>query len=253
MNQGVAGVAVGRLDQRLVLAPGNSVSTVVRVDQDALHQLFVTDPRIDLAVNLLLVTNPSVPREQNAVSQSAMAEPGICGFAQPSTDLIAREPTPIESPEQRLALYQGLTSDDGGEKIRTMDVIAAYIKMLNGNNDPNAQAINTELLGKLHRVDNAGKDCVLAFQKYLLASTAAGADLADAINDMANDNHWQTHLLALQLAGQLGEKGIPIADQLTGSDDPIVRDYAAALSQSLQAAATQPSNPTPAPQTSQTP
>jgi tetratricopeptide (TPR) repeat protein len=253
MNQGLAGVAVGRLDQRLVLAPGSSVSTIVRVDQDALHQLFTSDPRVDLAINLLLVTNPTVPEKQNAQSQAAGAEPGICGYAQPSTDLISREPTPIETPQQRLALYQGLTSDDGGEKIRTMDVIAAYLKMLQGNNDPNAQAIVAELLGKLHRVDNAGKDNVLSFQKYLLASGAAAPDQADAVNDMANDPHWQTQLLALQLANQLGDKGIPIADQLTGSKDPIVRDYAAAVSESLRAAPTQPSNPAPAPQTSQTP
>jgi tetratricopeptide (TPR) repeat protein len=253
MEQGVAGIAVGRLDQRLVLAPGNSVSTIVRVDQDALHQLFVDDPRIDLAVNLLLVMNPSVPQQQNAQNQSAMAEPGICGYAQPSAELISREPTPIETPQQRLALYQGLASDDGGEKIRSMDVIAAYLKMLKGNNDPSAQAIAAELLGKLHRVDNAGKESVLSFQKYLLASAATGADQADAVNDMATDTHWQTQLLALQLANQLGDKGIPLADQLMGSKDPIVRDYAAALSESLQAAATQPSTPTPAPQTSQTP
>ena len=253
MNQGVAGVAVGRLDQRLVLAPGNSVSTVVRVDQDALHQLFVNDPRVDLAVNLLLVMNPTVPQQQNAQSQAAIAEPGICGYAQPSSDLIAREPTPIETPQQRLALYQALSSDDGGEKIRAMDVIAAYLKLLNGNNDPSAQAIVAELLGKLHRVDNAGKDCVLSFQQYLLASAATGPEQAEAVNDMANDPHWQTQLLALQLANQMGDKGVPIADQLSGSKDPIVRDYAAALSESLQAAATQPSNPSPAPQTSQTP
>ncbi len=254
INQGVAGIAVGRLDQRLVLAPGNSVSTIIRVDQDALHQLFVDNPTVDLSVNLLLVTNPTVPEKQNAQAQSAMAQPGICGYAQPSTDLISREPTPISNPQQRLALYQGLTSDDGGEKIRTMDVIAAYLKLLQGNNDPNAQAIVAELLGKLHRVDNAGKDCVLSFQKYLLASGAAAPDQVDAVNEMANDPHWQTQLLALQLTNQLGEKGIPIADQLTGSKDPIVRDYAAALSESLRAtAATQPSNPAPAPQTSQTP
>jgi hypothetical protein len=259
MKQGVAGVAVGRLDQRLVLPPGDSVSTVVRVDQDALHQLFVENPKIDLSVNLLLVTNPTVPppeaqqQQKNGQASSVMAVPGICGYAQPSSQLISREPTPIETPQQRLALYQGLASDDGGEKMRAMSVIAAYVQLLKGTNDPGVQSVITELLGKLHRVDNAGKESVLSFQKYLLASIATGADQTDAIDAMAKDDHWQTCLLALQLANQLGDKGIPIADQLTSSKDPIVRDYAAALSQSLQAAATQPSNPTPAPQTSETP
>ena len=255
MKQGVAGVAVGRLDQRLLLPPGDSVSTVVRVDQDALHQLFVDNPKIDLSVNLLLVTNPTVPPPQqpNAQNQNVMAVPGICGYAQPSSQLISRQPTPIETPQQRLALYQGLTADDGGEKMRAMSAIAAYIKLLNGNSDSGIQSIVAELLGKLRRVDNAGKEAVLSYQKYLLASVATGSDQTDAIDAMAKDDHWPTRLLALQLANQLGAKGIPVADQLTSSKDPILRDYAEALSQSLQAAATQPSNPTPAPQTSETP
>jgi tetratricopeptide (TPR) repeat protein len=255
VNQGLAGVAFGRLDQRFVLSPGSTVSTVIRVDQDALHDLFATNPTADIAVNLLVITNPKVPDQQNTQTQTIMAEPGICGYAQPSTDLIAREPTPVQTPEQRLALYQGLTSDDGGEKIRTMSVLAAYVNLIKTNPDPNAQAIVTEMLGKLHRVDNAGKDSVLAFQKYLLASLADGPDQQDAINDMANDPHWSVRMLSLQLAAQLGDKGIPFAAQLTTSSDPIIHDYASALADSLQSApATQPSAPpAAAPQTSETP
>lgn len=255
MNQGVSGVAVGRLDQRLVLAPGDGVSTVVRVDQDSLEKLFTQDPRMDLAVNLMLIINP-IPVKPTAANQPIQAQPGICGYVQPATQLIAREPTPIETPAQRLALYEGLASDDAGEKIRSMGVIAAYIQALHGNNDPAAQTITTELLGKLHRVDNGGKDNVLAWQKYLLANVATGDEQIAAINSMAGDERWQSRLLALQLANGLGEKGIPIADQLTGVKDPIVRNYATALSESLQAApATQPSSagPTMAPQTSVAP
>jgi tetratricopeptide (TPR) repeat protein len=256
MDQGIAGIAVGRLDQKLVLGPGESVSTVVRVDQDALQRLFAGDPRIDLAVSLNLIINPTMaaPKEQN---QPPQAQPGICGYSQSSSQLIGREPTPIENLQQRLALYQGLTSDDGGEKIRTMTVISAYIAGLRDNNGNGVQDIVKELVGKLHRVDNAGKDSVLSFQKYLLAVTAQPSDQIDAVKAMANAEHWQTRLLALVLANQLGNDGISIADRLASSKDAIVRDYATALSQSLQAAATQPSSPAsppaPAPETSQTP
>ena len=250
MDQGVTGIAVGRLDQRLVLGTGDTVSTVVRVDQDALRTLFANDPRIDLAVDLSLVINPQLAPSPGKNGQ-IQAVSGVCGYTQSSTELIGREPTPINTPEQRLAVYQGLSSDDGGEKIRTMGVMSAYIQEYQSSTDPQAEAIVNELLAKLHRVDNAGKDCVLSYQKYLLALAATGDDQTNAINTMAKDEHWQTCLLALQLADKLGDNGIPIADRLTSSKDPIVRDYATALSQSLQAAAaTQPSAP--APETSQT-
>jgi predicted Zn-dependent protease len=257
MNQGVSGVAVGRLDQRLVLAPGDMVSTVVRVDQDSLQRLFTDNPKIDLAVNLMLIMNPiPMKPDPKQPNQPIQAEPGICGYVQPASQLVAREPTPIDSPQQRLALYEGLTSDDGGEKIRSMGAIAAYIVGLRDQKDPAVQSIVTELLDKLHRVDNAGKECVLAWQNYLLALVANGDDQVTAVNAMATDRNWQTRLLALELAEHLGDEGISIADQLTSDKDPDVRSYAEALSQSLQAATTQPSDQTPSapsPQTSQIP
>ena len=139
-----------------------------------------------------------------------------------------------------LAVYQGLNSDDGGEKIRTMTVLAAYIRALGDQKADQVQAIVTEMLNKLRRVDNAGKDCVLSYQKYLLAQAASDADRPDAIKAMAKDEHWQTRLLALQLAGQEGDKDMDVVNQLMGSKDPIIHDYAVALSQSLEAAKAAP-------------
>jgi hypothetical protein len=253
MNQGVSGVAVGRLDQRLVLAPGDTVSTVVRVDQDGLQHLFSYNPKIDLTVDLILTMNPTVP-QQTEQNRKPSAQPGACGFAQPSAELVIREPTPLESSDQRRAIYEGLNSNDGGEKIRTMDVLTAYIQLLGADKDPAVENVVTEMLEKLHRMDCGNKDSVLAFQQYVEALVAKGSDQTDAINAMANDDRWQTSLLALQLVHQLSDKGTAMADQLKGSKDPIVKDYATALLQSLQAvAASQPQNPAPDSQTSQTP
>jgi len=268
MSQTIPGIAVGRLDQRFVLGPGDTVSTIVRVDQDALHRLFSVNPKVDLEVNLELVTNPVFGSDPSSKNGPSM-RPGVGGYSQSSTDLISREPTPIDSPQQRLAVYQGLNSDDGGEKIRTMTVLAAYIRALGDQKADQVQAIVTEMLNKLRRVDNAGKDCVLSYQKYLLAQAASDADRPDAIKAMAKDEHWQTRLLALQLAGQEGDKDMDVVNQLMGSKDPIISDYAAALSQSLEAAKNSPPEqaappapddttdstmpPPPAPETSETP
>jgi tetratricopeptide (TPR) repeat protein len=247
VNQTIPGAAVGRLDQKLVLAPGDTVMTTLRIDQDSLRDLVQNNPNLELIANLVLILNPTLSAP-GPNGQPPQTMPGACGYAQDATQLIDREPTPIDTPDQRLAVYQGLNSDDGGEKIRSMSVIAAYLHFLKAHNVQNADAVVAELSGKLHRVDNGGKECVLAFQKYLLAGIASGDDQTNILSAMANDEHWQTRMLALQIAHQLGQKGRAIADQLSNSKDPIVRDYAIALSQSLAAASTQPSDAAASPQ-----
>jgi len=252
LNQGIYGAAIGRLDQRLVLAPGDFVSTVLRVDQDALHQVFAGRPQFDLMVNLSLVLNPTQVK-QAVRFQSPQAQPGIGGYAQ-LTPTFARESIPIESPEQRTALFQRLDSDDGGEKIRAMDIIAAYIQVLGTMKDPQTKPIRDQFVAKINLVDTGNNPSVQAYQKYLLTIMAQGDDQANSLAAMIADEHWQTRLLALILAGNMDTKGIALADQLSADKDPIIKSYAEALSQSLQVAATQPSAPAPqpAPPTSQT-
>jgi len=249
LNQSIPGAAIGRLDQRLVLAPGDSVSTIMRVDQDAMRGMFDENPNIDIIANLMMIINPTLGAPA-AKGQPVPTVPGMCGYAQPAAQLIDREPTPIDTPDQRLAVYLGLSSDSGGEKIRSMSVIASYINLLVTRKVPGADSIIAELTGKLHRVDNGGKQAVLSYQKFLIASVATGDDKLNAINSMASDDHWESRLLALQIANQMGQKGIPIATQLSTAKDPIVHDYAIALLQSLQAAAQSgaPATPSPAPE-----
>jgi tetratricopeptide (TPR) repeat protein len=251
LNQGFYGVAIGRLDQRLVLAPGDSVSTVLRIDQDALHPVFTGRPQFDLMVNLSLVLNPTQVN-QAVQFRAPQAQPGIGGYAQ-LAQTFARESIPIGTPDQRAVFYQRLDADDGGEKIRAMDVIVTYIGILSGMNDPHSKPVLDEFISKINLADTGPNPSVQAYQKYLLTTMAQGDDQANSLAAMVADEHWQSRLLALILAGDMGGKGIALADQLSQDKDPIVSSYAKAIFQSLQAAATQPSapEPPPAPPTSQ--
>jgi hypothetical protein len=254
MDAGVSGAAVGRLDQRLVLAPGDVVGTVVRVDQDALEQFFVGDPSQNLLMDLSLVINP-IGITTNKKMGTAQAQPGVCGYAAPSSELIARSPVPIVREEQRAAFYQGLNVDDGGEKIRAIHALATYIQLLKKDKNPDAPKMQVEFTNHLHRVDPAGREPVAAFLALELARTAEGDDQVNQVTAMTLDSgNWLTRLLGLVECNSLGNSGIAIASKLTNDPNPIVKDYAAALAASLQAAATtQPSTPAPPPQTSQTP
>ncbi|MGD0390984.1 MAG: hypothetical protein ABSC42_18725, partial [Tepidisphaeraceae bacterium] len=221
LNQGIYGAAIGRLDQRLVLAPGDSVSTVLRIDQDTLHVVFSTRPQVDLMVNLSLVMNPTQVK-QGARYQTPQAQPGIGGYAQ-SAQTVARESIPVGTPEQRTLLYQRLDSDDGGAKIRAMDIIASYIPVLGAMKDPQTKPVLDEFIAKIHLLDVGVNPSVQAYQKYLLTTMAQGDDLANSLAAMVTDEHWQSRLLALILAGDMGSKGIALADQLSADQDPIVK------------------------------
>lgn len=252
--QNIFGAAVGRLDQRLVLAPGDSVSTVVRVDQDALHDIFSGNPAYDLLLDLNLVTNPVGISTDPRVG-TVQARPGVCGYSVPSSELIGREPVPIATADQINALYARLNADDGGEKIRTMQAITAYTVLLQSAKTKEGQQLCDDFISQLHRVDPGGRIPVLAFQKFESVAVAQPDDRVALIAAMTTDSHWQCRMLGLIATNALGAKGVPIASQLANDSDPIVRDYANALTASLQAiAATQPSESSPPPpQTSQTP
>lgn len=248
LNRSVAGAAIGRLDQRLVLAPGDLVSTVVRIDQDALYPYFNDNPNLDLMVSLTLVMNPVQVQKGNGPNQPGQASPGVGGYVVPASDLIAREPIPILTDDQRFQLFTNLDQGDGGDKIRLMQVISVYIGILRADQDPAAAAAIKVFISKLRRVEPNEGVCVQAWHRMLLALLAGDGEL-NAVGIMAKDPNWQMRLLALEAARQsLGTQAVPLADQLSSDDSPIVREYAVALSQSLQqVAATQPSDSATAP------
>ena len=243
-NQGFYGAAIGRLDQRLVLGPGESVSTVVRIDQDALHPLFSSKPQYDLLISVSVVLNP-VEVKQADRYQPPQAQPGVGGYAQ-IAPTFARESVPIQSLDQRNMLYQRVDSGDGGEKIRALDILSAYVPVLATMGDQ-AKPVLDEFVAKVHLTDPGPSPSVQAYQKFLVTEMAQGDDRANSLASMVSEEHWQTRLLALILAGDMGGKGIAVADQLAADPDPIVKSYAEALGQSLQVAATQPSAPATAP------
>jgi tetratricopeptide (TPR) repeat protein len=246
----VIGAAIGRLDQRLALAPNDMVSTVLRVDQDALFPYFNNNPNLDLLVNLTLIVNPS-HIAQKGPGQPITAIPGVCGYSVQSTDLIAREPVPIGTEDQQNQLLNSVDPAVGGDKIRLMQILFVYVARLRDSQAAKAPDLARTLLAKLRRAQTNGQPVVVSWQKFLLASLSPTADdRFNAFSAMSQDSYWQARLLALEGARELlGPQGRTIANQLSADTDPIVRSYAIALSQSLQqTAATQPSDTTQTPE-----
>jgi hypothetical protein len=243
----IIGAAIGRIDQRLALAPNDMVSTIIRVDQDALFAYFNNNPNLDLLVNLTLVMNPT-RIAQSAPGQPDTARPGLCGYSVQSTDLIAREPVPVGTDDQAAQLLKNVDPAVGGDKIRLMQILYVYIARLRDSQYAKAPELIKTFFAKLRRAQTDGNPAVESWQKFLIATLVTSADdRFNAINAMSQDSYWQTRLLALEAARELlGAKGHVIASQLSSDTDPIVSSYAVALAQSIPAA-TQPSDATQTP------
>jgi len=248
INQGVTGAAIGRLDQRLVLAPGDSVQTIVRVDQDALYNIFTQNPSSDMLVSLNLVLNPQKVLAPGP-NQAPQAHPGICGYTVPLSRLLSRSPTPVADFAERNRLFSELDATDAVGKFRIMRVLQVYVGILHQSTDPGATPVLSDFVQRLRKVQTGGLTNLVGWQRYLLTSITTGDDQAMYLGALAKDDAWQQRLLALVAAKQLGAQGSQIADQLSSDQDPIVRAYALALQQSFQAAK-QPTDTTPAPSSS---
>jgi hypothetical protein len=240
-------VAIGRIDQRLALAPSESTSTVVRVDSDLLNSILNENGTFDVTLDFSMVVNPGAVK-QPGPNQTEQTQFGACGYSVRIQQMIERTATPIEKQEQRDQILERLQDPDGGNKIRVMEALTNFIAKLRETNNDQYEKIVTDFNSGLKKAPTDGKPAVQAWKQYELAMLQSGDDQVKAVGAMAQDNNWQTRLLALVECQALGAEGISLADSLFTDREPIVRDFAKATAQSLAVATTQPTTPAPAAQ-----
>jgi tetratricopeptide (TPR) repeat protein len=245
IEKALSGVAVGRIDQRLVLPAGQSFNTFVRVDQDTMFSVLGQNPSLDLTINMAVVTNPAGVKPAGP-NQPAEVVIGPCGMKVQLSEMLERAPTPISTQEARNKLIDRLEDPDGGVRIRTLEALATYVMLLRKSATPDDKTVADEFADAIHksRGDPAGP--VRAWARYINAFINSG-NQEDAINAMAGDADWLTRLLAAYGSPVLGAKASAIAQRLSSDRDPVVQQYAKALSRSLAAAATQPESASPPP------
>jgi len=247
IEKALSGVAVGRIDQRLVLPAGESFNTIVRVDQDAMFSLFGQNPSYDLTINMDVVTNPAGVKA-GGPNQPPQAVIGPCGMKVQLSEMLERSATPISSDDARTKLVDRLENPDGGVRIRTLEAMATYVVILRKSTTPDEKTVAEQFADYIHKARNDSAGPVRAWARYLNAFINAGGGQADAINAMADDAYWVTRLLAAYGSPVVGEKASAVAERLSSDKDPVVRQYAKALARSLAAATTQPQSPPPLPQ-----
>jgi tetratricopeptide (TPR) repeat protein len=240
VERSVTGCAIGRIDQRLVLQPGKQVSTIVRMDQDALEPVLNAYNSINLGLNFTMVLNP-VQLKPTSPDQLPEARSGLCGYSTQLSNLIERTPTPIETEDERKALLAQLNAEDGDLALRVIKVLALYAAQLRGN--AQTQSVSDDFISHIRKVKNPSPS-VTAWQKYILEQLDDPDSQVADIKEMASvsdPKRWQSRLLALLAASVLkpGEAD-DITEQLASDSDPIISEFATGLQEAQKISTTQP-------------
>jgi hypothetical protein len=237
-NQAFPGVAYDRIARLVVLPARIALEQLVRIDQGELGQALAANPSVSTQVLASVVTNP--------VSTSAGVGPGPAGHRQALNKALARGGFPLSQTAARKRAMATLESGTPGEKMRTLDLFAAYVRLLAGakNIDDATRSVGVEFSEALNRGRDDKMPVVAAWTTFLDAQLGSPAQRGAMVDKLAANENWPARLLALVGA----EGGDParfkeLAERLAQTDpEPIVKEYAAATVDYLR-------NPPPAPAT----
>lgn len=236
------GIAQERIMGRIVLAPGESVSQVVRVDIGPLADALRLDPAMPKHVLVDAVTNAIM------TPAGAMATAG--GYPRTFDRMFTRSAFSLARDTARRDLFAEMNSGTPGQKITDIDLLSAYVRQ---DAHPNASEAEKQaaqqyidVIDKL-RLDPAPG--VKIWASYADATLLTGPEERHVIEEMIGSNSWESRLLAL-----VGGRFLPLDKQkenarlLSQSDpDSLVKDFAAALLEWLQTTEAAPMVPPAAP------
>jgi tetratricopeptide (TPR) repeat protein len=238
-----AGAAFDRIDQRLVLPVGQTVTKIVRVDDGALYGIFNENPGISLTVNFGIVTNPMAVQASGGMGTS-LGRPGPGGYGAQLNRMVLRDPVPFGSDSAREDMLNALLVGDGGTKIRMLDILSSYLAEMPSGASPDTLAIGQKFASHIHQACDDKTPAVAAWAKFVLANISAADDRATILAQMETDPNWQSRFTALVFRSLAKDQtAIPVHD-LTKDKNPLVRSFAAALASRVSATAdSTPANP----------
>lgn len=239
-NKGFSGIVYDRIAQHVVLKPGESTLQFIRFDQGMLQQALMANPGASVQMTGLVTTNP--------ISTDNGIAPGPGGQRVKFTSLVVRQGFPISSDRARERAFKSLQAGDPREKMATIDLFAAYIRLIVGA--PQADEATRNLANRFYGAISQARGerlVVSSWAHYQLAQLSNPEDQAATISLMAADTYWHTRLLALRAAEALpAEDQLDLAGGLAERDpNPIVKAYAVAMVDLLKnpPPTTQPTTP----------
>jgi hypothetical protein len=236
-QQPFQGVAYDRLAGPLVLQPGQSTSQIVRLDQGPFYNFLELNPVPMLQFSCSVTTNPTTTQQGIA--------PGLAGLRTPLQGLMERTGTPLNE-QSRQKLVQSLTNGSPEEKVRTIGLLATFVRGLSvegADADSKAAAAQfRDLVRRCSRDPDAG---VRAWADYMSALIGSIDDRGPIVERLITGD-WMQQMFAV-LVVQTGGVSKEVAEHLAEhSADPLVRQCAAGMLDLIAVAATQPAATQPA-------
>jgi hypothetical protein len=235
-QQYFTGVAFDRVGQKLVLKPKESVSQVVRVDQAGLAQMLQTRPNVGFPLYFNLMTNP--------VTLATGISPGPAGQRQQFSRVIERGPAPLDQATLNKC-FQKMANGPGDAKVRTLELLGTFAKVMLTQEDANTRAKGTEIVDVIRKSTGDPVPIVRAHATFMTALLSDPAVRDGLIRQMLADP-----LPIIRMCGVAAVQNVVEAAQrktwvqpLADSDpDPIVKRFAASTIEvaDLPPPATQP-------------
>jgi tetratricopeptide (TPR) repeat protein len=218
VQQMVTGAAYERIGQVLVLKPGQTISQTVRVDQGQLAQVLAGYPNPTLSFFGQVRTNP---RENGS---------GPCGYAVGFAAITERSGFPLN--DNSLQVLSNLVNNGtAGEKLRSLDLIAALIETLRTQKESDqTKALITSLGEALVRGANDPSPVVATWGSFLCAAHDP-TKIAAMRDRLLDDPEPSRRLIGLMTANALPlEPQKKMVEKVLASEkDEVVRLYAVGM------------------------
>jgi tetratricopeptide (TPR) repeat protein len=222
------GAAFDRFEERLELPVGQTITTIMRVDNGPMYDVF-KQPFAPLTINMGIITNPSAVTSAGA-GEPALGKAGPCGYGVQLSRMILRPPVQASNSDQREALLNQLRDPDGGNRIQTLDVLTNCVQEIRRENTPDSEPIVTRFIEHIRQTMDDPSPSVAAWARFCMEQLTTGDEQTAVISKMQQDEHWQSRMLAMVGQSISGGTGV-LATQLSNDSDPLVRDFAVSTSQ----------------------
>ena len=229
-QQAFPGVAYDRIAGPVVLRARQKVPMqFVRVDQGALGQALAANPSVSAKVPASVLTNP--------IPMAGGVGPAPGGQRQAVDRDFVRSGFPLSQSIARKRVRTAVESGTTGEKIRNLDLMAAYVRLIEGSEkvEDAIRTIGGEFATSITEAQKDETPAVAAWARFLVAQFSKQRR-EDAVKELLSDELWLARLLGVMVGEALGpEAHADIAVRVAGEDaDPTVRAFAEATVEHLK-------------------
>lgn len=241
------GVAYDQITDQIVLRPRASITEVVRLDEGDLRQALLQAPGTVTHLSGDVITNPLT------IPQGVI--PGSCGTANNFGRTFGYAGIQLGTPTGKKKLDAALASTSPAERLRTLDLLAAYARIAAGPeaNDALKKAV-ADFPAAIDKARSDSSPAVAAWAGYLSVSIAPDEQKEKVVREMIAAGDWRVRLMGI-LAGSLIPPDVQqqvVAPLAENDADASVKSAAAATLDFLAHPTTQPttapaSQPTTAP------